>query len=85
MLGVNQSSFNSSQSLSRGTELENRVPRSGFEHISEVLTRISVTLDRSPLGKLSEQEEGRSRSHLPQNQKVAPLPVTASYPLGGAS
>lgn len=85
MLGVlgQSSSFSSSQSLSSGTELENRVPRNGLEPIGQILTRISATLDRQPMGKLSEQEEGRSRSHSPQNQKVAPLPVTASYPHEG--
>ena len=80
-----RSSLANSESLSRGVELEIRVQRLYLEHISEVLTRVSATLYRSQLGKLSEQEEGRSHFYSPQNQKVAPLPVITSYPKGGVA
>jgi hypothetical protein len=84
MLGVsNQSFLASSESLSRAKSCENRARATELEHISEVLARISATLDRQPLGKLLEQEEGRSHLSLPQNQGVAPLPVTTSYPFQG--
>ena len=84
MLGVSsQSSLNNSQSLSSGAELENRVPRSGLEHIAEILTRISATLDRSAMGKLSEQGGGESLGYLASDKITAPSLVTASYPHEG--
>jgi hypothetical protein len=84
MLGVsNQSSLTSSKSLSRAKSLKIRGDRGGLEHISEVLPRVFSDLDRQPLGIISEQEEGRLHLSPPQNQKVAPLPVTTSYPLEG--
>ena len=79
----NQSSLASSESLSRAKSCENRARATGLEHISEVLARISATLDRQQLGIIPEQEEGRSHLSSLQNQRVAPLPVTTSYPLQG--
>ena len=79
----NQSSLVSSESLSRAKSCENRARATDLEHISEVLARISATLDRQQLGIIPEQEEGRSHLSSLQNQRVAPLPVTTSYPLQG--
>ena len=79
----NQSSLVSSESLSRAKSYENRACATDLEHISEVLARISATLDRQQLGIIPEQEEGRSHLSWLQNQRVAPLPVTTSYPLQG--
>ena len=72
-------------SLSRAKSFEIRVRRSDLEHISEVLTRISATLDRSQLGTLSEKGGGQSHFFPPQNQKAAPLLVTSTYPLEGGA
>jgi hypothetical protein len=84
MMGISsQSHPSSSESLSIAKSIKIRGGRAGLEHVSEVLPRILATIDRQPLGKLSEQEEGRSHFYSPQNQKVAPLPVTSSYPLQG--
>lgn len=85
MLGVNQSSFNKSQSIASGAELENRVPRNGLEHISAVLTRISATLDRSAIGTLSEQGGGQSLGYLASDKITAPSLVTTSYLSGGGT
>lgn len=60
MLGVsNQSPLSNSQALQAAKSNENRVPRCGLDHISEVLARISATLDRRPAGKLQERGGGQ--------------------------
>jgi len=84
MLGVNnQSSLSSSESLSRAKSCENRARATDLEHISEVLARISATLDREQLGIISEQGGGIPPGRPPENKKQSPLLVTTSYPLQG--
>jgi hypothetical protein len=75
----------SSQSLSRAKSCENRAPATHLEHISVVLARISATLDRQPLGKLSEQGGGHQHESSPQKNEIAPPLVTTSYPEGGVA
>jgi hypothetical protein len=86
MLGVsNQSSLSSLESLSRAQSFENRARVTDLQHISEVLARISATLDRHQLGIISEQGGGISPKQSPENQKQSPLLVTTSYPEGGVA
>ncbi len=72
-----------SESLSRAQSREIRVQRSDLEHISEVLTRISATLDRQPLGKISKQGGGIPPGRPPQKIEQTPPLVNPSYPLQG--
>jgi len=81
----NQSSLVSSESLSRAKSYENRACATDLEHISEVLARISATLDREQLGIISEQGGGIPPGRPPENKKQSPLLVTTSYPLQGGA
>jgi hypothetical protein len=84
MLGVlSQSPLSSSKSLSIAQSVKIRGQWAGLEHISEVLPRILATIDRQPLGKLSEQGGGIPPGRPPENQKQSPLLVTTSYPSNG--
>lgn len=75
-------------SLSRGEELEIRAPLRSLEHISEVLARISATLDRRQMGKL--QERGGDNLVKHPELKIQPPPRDYFLPVfscgfGGAS
>jgi hypothetical protein len=80
---LDRTSVLNSQSLSRSESCNTRARATDLEHISEVLARVCANLDRQHLGKISEQEEGRSLVSSPKNQGIAPLPVTTSYPSNG--
>ena len=71
------------ESLSSAKSLKIRGDRDGLKHISEVLPRILATLDRQPLGIISEQGGGIPPGRPPENKEQSPLLVTTSYPLQG--
>lgn len=75
-------------SLSRAKSIEIRAPLRSLEHISEVLARISATLDRRPVGKL--QERGGDNLVKHPELKIQPPPRDNLLPVfssdfGGAS
>jgi len=79
----NQSSLNSSESLSSAKSIKIRGDRTGLEHISEVLPRILASLDREQLGIILEQGGGIPPGRPPENKEQSPRLVTTSYPLQG--
>jgi len=86
VLGVqNQSFLSSSESLSIAESKKIRGDRAGLEYISGVLPRILATIDRQPLGKISEQGGGHQHDSSPQKNAIAPHLVTPSYPLQGGA
>jgi len=87
LIEVSLSTFfsSSSESLSRAKSCNTRARSVDLEHISEVLARVCVTLDRQSLGKISEQGGGYDRDFSPQKNKIAPPFVTTSYPEGGVA